>query len=157
MRIETYGYSIKKSLYIRYCFLFNVKNQWYVTLLFGLLFGCGVYFRMRWVSILAIVFEAIYLLFWISTAYFLSNMPLGKKLFEKYSYVFSDNGVFIYIDAKHFHLIYWKGFLKIKQLDNGFVFFLSRVQFFYIPKNLFKSDAAYSLLCLFLKNKGLIH
>ena len=156
MRIVTDAYSINKSFYFRYCVLFNIKNQWYVTLLLVLLFGCGVYFKMRWMYILALVFECIYLMFWASMAYFFPNMPLGKKLFEKYSYIFSDQGLYIHIDATHFHLVHWGEFLKVIKQKKGLFFFVSRVQFFYIPKNILKSDIEYNILCVFLKNKGLI-
>ena len=157
MRIVTRNYTLNKSFYIKYCFLTNIKNQWYVTLLFAIMFGCGVYFKMRWMFILALVFESLFLLFWLSMVYSFTGMSLGKPLFERYFYIFSEQGMYLYLDERHFKLIQWGDVLKVKKYgEEGLVFFLSKLQFFYIPRNILKSDIEYKILYMFLKNKGFV-
>ena len=156
MRIVTKPYTLKKDFFIKYCYLSILKQQWYFSVLFLAGFLCGLCFKMTWLSILSVVFEVLFLVFWIVQIYGVTCLPQGKMLFEKYFYEFSEDRILLHIDAMRGAPLKWEQILKIKRYKEGFVFFLSKVQLFYIPKSIFKSEIEYNLFCSFLKKKKLL-
>ena len=153
MRIRTKKYSTPKSIYKSECYREIFETQWWINVFILSIFGSGIYMNYLSVIITGITLEFVYVLFWLLQVYSIQYHPQGALLFDKLSYVFSPENIFINIDATRGAQINWDQVLKVKYRKDYVLLFLSKIQILYIPYNGFRSTLEKNLFLNLLKKK----
>ena len=153
MKIKTKYYMLPRNIFKNECYKEIFKTQWYVNFLLLSILGYGVYINMKSVWITSLVFEILYILFWIIQVTSVQYVPQAAVLFEKLSYIFSPENITIALDNNRFSQIEWNQILKIKCRKDYIVLFVSKIQLLYIPYSCFKSNLEKTMFIALLKTK----
>ena len=153
MRIRTKTYSLPKGIFKKECYKNIFKSQWWVNILLFSGLGYGIFINSKSIWITSLVFEILYILFWILQVTGVQYMPQNALLFGKISYIFSPENIIISIDSNRGSQIEWNQIIKVKYRKDYVVLFVSKLQFLYIPFSAFRSNIEKTMFLNLLKTK----
>ena len=108
---------------------------------------------MKSIWITSLLFEILYILFWIIQVNSVQYVPQNAILFEKMCYIFSPENIILSLDVNRCSQIEWKQIIKVKYRKDYVVMFVSKVQFLYVPFSAFRSNIEKTLFLNLLKTK----
>ena len=153
MRIKTKTYSLPKNIFKNECYKDIFKTQWWISFLNFSVLGYGIYSNMKSIWITSLVFEILYILFWVIQVNSVQYVPQNAILFEKMCYIFSPENIILSLDVNRCSQIEWKQIIKVKYRKDYVVMFVSKVQFLYVPFSAFRSNIEKTLFLNLLKTK----
>lgn len=156
MQIKTQKYQLDKNTYIITGLNNLVREQWWVALL-AIALLIGVFFTKKiWLVIVVVLSIVGYILFWVLQFYAMTQLEQGKLLFEKLSYVFSDQNIIMQITTKQGAPFNWDQVQKAYVTSKAIVIIFSRAHFIYLPQRVFSNLGQFKLLAALLKRKGFL-
>ena len=153
MKIKTKSYVLPKNIFKKECYKDIFGSQWWINVILFSVVGYGVFIKLKSVWITALVFEIIYILFWIIQVTGIQYMPQNALLFGKISYIFSPENIILSIDSNRGSQIEWNQIIKVKYRKDYVVLFVSKIQFLYIPFSAFRSNIEKTLFLNLLRTK----
>jgi len=153
MKIKTKSYILPKGIFKKECYKNILKSQWWVNILLFSVAGYGIFINLKSLWITSLVFEILYVLFWIIQVVGVQYVPQNALLFGKISYIFSPENIILSIDANRGSQIEWKQIISVKYRKDYIVLFVSKLQFLYIPFSAFKSNIEKTMFLNLLKTK----
>ena len=156
MVVKTKKNQMATGTYIRQGMSGVLKQQWWVMIIVVGIMSMSYVIPSHWWITGTMIAYVLYLLFWLIQFAGISQHEQGKIFFERLSYEISSQQILVKISSKQGMPIKWNQIKRAKKTKNGFVLFMSKVQFFYWPMKIFNTDNERKFVESVLKRKGYI-
>ena len=139
MVITTKPCVLPGKIYMKECLWNIIKTQWWLNFIVVIGIATVVYFKIRWVWITLVVLYVLYVLFLLLQLYAVRIIPGNKIMFGKLYFDFYDDKIIMHTDHRLAAQFFWASIQKVKKREKYYLFFFSKIQVLYIPKNSFNS------------------
>lgn len=109
-----------------------------------------------WLVPTLVVLTLLYVGFWYVQFYGVTQMPQSKPFFERYQYEFKNEHLLLMKNAREGMPIKWEMIQYAERREEGFLLWLSRGQFFYLPYSIFNSRNDEKWAEMLMRRKGKI-
>lgn len=156
MIVKTKKTQISKKDYIKIAYMNLVKSFWWV-LLIPVVFSLFYFidnangFWITGLVLLVLVLGLGYLGIWA-----LTKQEQSAMLFQKMAYHIDGRSFSLMMNARQGSQIPWNQIQKVENNGEGFVFYMNRVSFIFIPEKAFNSTSDINFVKALLNKKGLL-
>jgi hypothetical protein len=158
MIAKTKKYQLDKNTFLKLG-LKNILLEWWwaflvpVAIMIIPIFVSGAFW---WCFSIALLLTILYVLFWAIQFAGVSQLEQSKMLFQKFYYEISSREILAKINEKEGMQISWDKITKVKAGKDHFLLFLSKVQFFHFPHNIFRTEHDLKVFETVLRRKNLL-
>ncbi len=155
MIVKTKKYKLEPKKYIILALKNVVIEFWWVWLvpvaiMLVPLFVEGAFWWCFWIAFTLVL---LYSLFWLIQFAGMTQLEQNKVMFERLGYEVDSRQVMMKLNARQGMPIGWDKIQGAKKDKSGYMLFLSRVQFIYLPFNIFRTENDIRFLESILKRK----
>ena len=158
MVIRTKKYQLKPAIYIKMAMKNIIYQYWWVWSIPISILLIPVFYlsALGWSIGIAVAISIVYILFWLVQFAGLTQIEQTKVLFKRLSYEIDENKILIKLNPKQGMPIAWNSAKKVLKKKDGFLVFISKFQFIYLPYVLFRSESEMRRTNAILVRKGLL-
>ena len=155
--IKTKKYKLDSKMYLSLALSNVMAETWWAFLVPGVILLLPLLYQpaLWWCVSIAVLLAILYPLFWLAQFAGFTQMEQAKPLFEKLSYTIDSRQIMIMLSPQQGMPINWDMVTKVKHTSEHTILFMSKVQFIYLPRTIFRSDNDVRLLERILGRKGL--
>jgi YcxB-like protein len=157
MIVKTKKYQLDTNTFLKLGMFYILREWWWVWFIPAAIWLIFIAFSLPWWGFFtALTLSILYILFWGVQYVGVTQLEQSKFLFEKLSYEIDSRKVLIKRNSKEGSELFWDQIKQVKQGKDYFLFVLSKVQFIYLPYQVFNSENEIRFLESVLKRKNLI-
>lgn len=104
----------------------------------------------------AVLLTVLYVGFWLVQLYGVSVHPQGKTMFDRFWYEFHNQSIYLKKNDREGMEIKYEMLSGVKRTDQGYFLYMGKLQFLYVPLEVFNSPNDIKFTDMLLKRKGLL-
>ncbi|MBT30126.1 MAG: hypothetical protein CMO01_10745 [Thalassobius sp.] len=158
MTVKTKKYQLDNKTYISIALKNVMLEFWWVWIIPVVIMLIPIFVEgaFGWCLGISITLIVLYVLFWLIQFAGVTQLEQNKILFEKLAYEIDSRHIMIKLDSKRGMPVTWDTVKKVKKGNDYFLFFLSKVQFIYLPNKVFRTDNDVKFVETIIKRKKLL-